>query len=133
MPDNPHPLWRRERCEHCKAGRSRNNNGVHVWQLGPHADVQASASCTAPIESAYIAELESKIAELEKDRARLDRIEAEEVEVSHPTRGFGWWVGANDSGVGWGAVMPSLRLAIDDYFRLKDAAMVAQDAGKEQK
>jgi len=59
MTDNPHPLWRQERCEFCRDGRAL------LPQPRPrHAELYIPCAAT---ESAYIAELEAKVAELERD------------------------------------------------------------------
>lgn len=59
MPDNPHPRWRQERCEHCADGKPLVS-GKHWMVLSQHWEY-----CSAPALEAYIAELE-------QDRARLD-------------------------------------------------------------
>lgn len=79
MTDNPHPLWRQKACEWCKRGAPRlDKHWVHkVYPMnagygafkdpsivGPLSEYRP---CTAPTESAYIAELEAKVAELTKE------------------------------------------------------------------
>jgi hypothetical protein len=61
IPVTNYPKWKTERCVHCAAGMPMCARDGYHWTSNPEPP-----QCTAPTADEYIAELEAKIAELEK-------------------------------------------------------------------
>lgn len=74
------PQWKKDRCQWCAEGTPRFEGLIkqHV-HLNQSDRCFETHSCTAPTESAYIADLQAKLAEAEKEAHSLDllRVAAE--------------------------------------------------------
>jgi hypothetical protein len=135
--DNPHPLWRQERCELCKAGDYLNAGGDH-YRWNDDAGDYELRRCSSPSAESVIAEqahtieafsrsdyrwaeeyekaadritdLTQQIAELQKDKSRLDEADRLMITNGHPNNGYA--VKYPGSGNEWHREK-SLRHAID--------------------